>query len=946
MTAGVGDVGGDTTPPTATVVINGDATWTNSRSVTASLTATDDLSGVTEMRYAINGYAEAQYSPWEPFATTKVLQLPSWQGANYVNFQVRDAAGNVTWVWDSIALDMVAPTANLQINQGAAMTNSRIVSLALTAADANSGLAEMRFAINGQAEEKYSAWEPFAATKALTLPNWQGTNWVNVQVRDRAGNVRLAYRSIILDTVAPTVSFNINGGVALTNSRTVNLGLTATDATSGVADMRFAINSQAEEKYSAWEPFATTKTLTLPNWQGANWVNMQVRDRAGNVRFAYRSIVLDTVAPTVAQAALAADSPVTETWTVLSVLGADASGEAKLVYTWTVSAMPSGAPAPSFSINSSNAAKSTQVTFSQAGTYAFTATIADPAGLSVSSSATVSVLQSLTSIQVTPGSAAVTIQTTRQFAAQGLDQFGRPLTSQPAFTWTVGGGGTVDYRSGLFTAPGLPAVSTVTSAAGAVTGTATATVVLGLNDLDLDLLTATRFANDSRIDRTEMLEILRSTGADDQLVDAYEFADLKAILNKASLLQIPGYARVLADDVVNGNPANARYQGQTLGNLAAGSSATQLNMLVDKWFLGADRPAAAFPYQSFAGSLFVNNPTYTDMNQGGVGDCYLIAALGAIAKSSPAAIENIFIDNGDDTWTVRLYVGTTADYLTVDRLLPALPDGSPAYHAVGGGRFSNPANELWLALAEKAYAQWNETGRTGRSNPENSYASISSGWMDTVSNQVLGNAATTYWWLPDSHKQYLIAGIRENKAVTYATKKAPGNGLAGPHAYVVTGYDSTNDTFQLYNPWGDTHPGPLTYSQLRNSGQCFTIADAWSTLPPTGLPSGAAVGQTPILSQPDDAGVFLWHLRGVIIADSPFRAPSHPAHMAADQTASRKMELAKHHASFRPSAPAVDAWFRAVADDESFQPAEFAQSWDELSIIAATAVADAFSPKT
>jgi hypothetical protein len=39
-----------------------------------------------------------------------------------------------------------------------------------------------------------------------------------------------------------------------------------------------------------------------------------------------------------------------------------------------------------------------------------------------------------------------------------------------------------------------------------------------------------------------------------------------------------------------------------------------------------------------------------------VGDCYFIAALGALADSSAAAIENMFIDNGDGTWTVRFYV--------------------------------------------------------------------------------------------------------------------------------------------------------------------------------------------------------------------------------------------------------------------------------------------------
>ena len=52
---------------------------------------------------------------------------------------------------------------------------------------------------------------------------------------------------------------------------------------------------------------------------------------------------------------------------------------------------------------------------------------------------------------------------------------------------------------------------------------------------------------------------------------------------------------VLASDVVNGNPANAEYQGEPLGNLADQSSrrsrATVLEDLVGKWFEGTDLPA-------------------------------------------------------------------------------------------------------------------------------------------------------------------------------------------------------------------------------------------------------------------------------------------------------------------------------------------------------------------
>ncbi len=59
-----------------------------------------------------------------------------------------------------------------------------------------------------------------------------------------------------------------------------------------------------------------------------------------------------------------------------------------------------------------------------------------------------------TSIVVSPANPSVAASTTRQFTAVMNDQHGQPLASQPSFTWSVTGGGTID-SSGLFTAGGV-----------------------------------------------------------------------------------------------------------------------------------------------------------------------------------------------------------------------------------------------------------------------------------------------------------------------------------------------------------------------------------------------------------------------------------------------------------------------------------------------------------
>ena len=158
-------------------------------------------------------------------------------------------------------------------------------------------------------------------------------------------------------------------------------------------------------------------------------------------------------APTIATAAGASPSTVTGTTTALSVLGADDGGESNLTYTWSATTVPTGAPAPDFSINGTNAAKNATVTFHKAGTYAFVATISDGTNAVASATVSVTVSQTLDLVLVDQQGAAVVNGGTQSFSATAYDQFGLALATQPTFTWTVSGsiGGT--FSGSTYTAP-------------------------------------------------------------------------------------------------------------------------------------------------------------------------------------------------------------------------------------------------------------------------------------------------------------------------------------------------------------------------------------------------------------------------------------------------------------------------------------------------------------
>jgi hypothetical protein len=313
-----------------------------------------------------------------------------------------------------------------------------------------------------------------------------------------------------------------------------------------------------------------------------------------------------------------------------------------------------------------------------------------------------------------------------------------------------------------------------------------------------------------------MISLFRNA-QDSNVIAATELVDLRTIVSNASRFTILDYVRVLSDNVVNGNTANQWWTGgstsqTTLGNLYAGSSAAHMEKLIGKWFLGSDRPTASGNYQAISGSLFQNGISADDIKQGGVGDGYYLATLSAIALEKPSYIQNMFIDNGDNTFTVRFFNNGVANYVTVDRYLPTNAYGQ-LINASPGSSYNNSSNELWVALAEKAYAQLVELGWSRPGYTKNAYSSIESGWMDYVTRQITGLNATTPQLVTNMTKTQLIDLVNSNKVLTAGFVKDANYSIVNNHAYTVTSYNPTNGTFVFKNSLGYQYAN-LTWEQL------------------------------------------------------------------------------------------------------------------------------------
>jgi Protein of unknown function (DUF4038)/Concanavalin A-like lectin/glucanases superfamily/Putative collagen-binding domain of a collagenase len=127
------------------------------------------------------------------------------------------------------APDSNAPTGTIAINGGAPTTKSTAVNLALSASDAN-GVAQMRLSSDGTS---FTAPEPYATTRAWTLPGGDGAKTVWVQYKDTVGNWSAAISDgIALDTTAPALS-----GIAASSITATTAGIawtTSEPATSTV----------------------------------------------------------------------------------------------------------------------------------------------------------------------------------------------------------------------------------------------------------------------------------------------------------------------------------------------------------------------------------------------------------------------------------------------------------------------------------------------------------------------------------------------------------------------------------------------------------------------------------------------------------------------------------------------------------------------------------------
>ena len=228
----------------------------------------------------------------------------------------------------------------------------------------------------------------------------------------------------------------------------------------------------------------------------------------------------------------------------------------------------------------------------------------------------------------------------------------------------------------------------------------------------------------------------------------------------------------------------------------------------------------------------------TDVAQGQLGDCYLMSALGAVAKTRPELLERMIVDNGDGTSTMSFESGARTDFdsqgnpitvpgqqssVTVANKVPtdATPNEPPSFfnralNTLKGqsekndpfygaeNKYAGERDASWVSVAEKAYAE-EFGGGTG-------YEGIGAGGHPSDVWKNMGFTDTRFNWnntLSESEVATKISDLTANNQPVVAStpKVMPANGPPGGHAYVVEGTSTAPDgttMVDVFNPWNGT----------------------------------------------------------------------------------------------------------------------------------------------
>ena len=280
--------------PTGSVTTD---TYYNTTTINITVEASDiGGAGMDKMKVWLDS---TEPSTWDSYVDGTVTFTGVTEGQHIAHAKFMDSVGNVSETYDSdtFIVDTTAPTGTIS---GPTYTNTRSVTITITASDdksgiVTSGLAQMKVWENGTTEPE---WESYTGTKSLTLTNGDGNKTIKAKFKDNAGNVSVETSySIILDTDEPDVTLVLTKTDRTTilpstvSARGFNARIGFTNETQESAIIEYKLTGDFSESSDNWQTFTadtgqsymTISGLTFTASNGQKVITALLKDAAGNI---------------------------------------------------------------------------------------------------------------------------------------------------------------------------------------------------------------------------------------------------------------------------------------------------------------------------------------------------------------------------------------------------------------------------------------------------------------------------------------------------------------------------------------------------------------------------------------------------------------------------------------------------------------------------------------
>lgn len=203
-----------------------------------------------------------------------------------------------------------------------------------------------------------------------------------------------------------------------------------------------------------------------------------------------------------------------------------------------------------------------------------------------------------------------------------------------------------------------------------------------------------------------------------------------------------------------------------------------------------------------------------DIAQGTLGNCYYLALLGGIARQQPEYIEQMIIDNLDNTYTVRFHtIDGKEKSVTVDNKFWLDKNNKPVYSQIA----DQDAQEIetWVMIIEKAWAKWHkgyEHTEGGNAKKDDFAIALTGEHREYLDLSETENEAEFF------EKMYEHF-VKNNLPITFGSKAATEEGddpvLQTNHAYILKDLSYQNKKVNLYNPHGKDHLYNLDWAYVK-----------------------------------------------------------------------------------------------------------------------------------